>query len=112
MSTETPSQASTTVKHTAPLGPIEHGFTAMPYERPFSRFGILLPILMLAIVPSLLLMYVARVIGSRALFTGASILTLVVIIGSSVIIIVSGIMGAIEYMQYRKLHPHRKHQHD
>jgi hypothetical protein len=77
-------------------------FEPMPNELPFSRFGILLPILMLSLVPTLILLAIAKSIRSYELFVGAEVLTLLLIFGSSVLLVVSGMMGAIEYAQYRR----------
>jgi hypothetical protein len=75
----------------------------------FVRFGIVLPILMLGLLPSLLLLYLGTSLHNHILFLAASGLTLLLIGASSIIIVISGIIGALTVYKYRRLAHYNSH---
>jgi hypothetical protein len=81
-------------------------FTPDDREVPFSHFGKLLPILMFSIIPALLLLYITTRLGYHILIAAAGALTIFLIVASSIVIIISGILGYMEARKYRRLaHP-------
>ncbi|HEX8227425.1 MAG TPA: hypothetical protein VF572_06170 [Candidatus Saccharimonadales bacterium] len=68
---------------------------------PFSRFGKLLPALMISIIPALLLLYVTSRINIYVLYKGAVILTLALIIACGALIVTSGVLGLAAYLKRR-----------
>lgn len=99
-------------RHGAPAGAADdydeyYDLTELSLGRP----GKLLPAVMLSIIPALLLLCAGAMFHQQWLYVGATVLSLLLIVLSTVLIGLCGLIGAVEYSRRARHRPPRSHRH-